>query len=448
LVSRRSPGHVSGQRKPVRIFTKDQIAAMLHPFFRLFAALLLFVVVSPSFSADEAKPLGKPALLVGYFPQWGIYDQPQYFVKNVVASGAAQMLDQLNYAQGFIVNARCAVADPNADLQFTYTAANSVDGSVDDPAAPLRGSFHQLHELKKQYPQLKVLISLEGKAAGFANAAKPENRSAFVASCIDMFVHGHLAPGVNAPGIFDGFDLDWEYPGEEDAQNYTALLQEFRRQLDAVRPGLTLTIAAGPSPHMYHGVDFAEVAKTVDLIGLMNYDYSGPWHNQTGFHAPLYSDHGGNADGTVRAYENEGVPAEKLLLGVPFYGYSWKSVSAENHGLFQPGEAVHEDRPYSYIQTLIKASTVYRDPTAQAPWLYDGDVFWTYEDPVSARFKGAYAGQHHLGGVMVWQLGEDSSDGQLLKAVHAGMRAPALPEQIAAQPLPHSSSTATGAAKE
>ena len=166
--------------------------------------------------------------------------------------------------------------------------------------------------------------------------------------------------------IFDGFDLDWEYPGEGDAQNYLALLQEFRKQLDAVHPGLQLTIAAGPSPHMYHGVDFAEVAKSVDLIGLMNYDYSGPWHKETGFHAPLYSDHGGNADGTVRAYENEGVPANKLLLGVPFYGYSWKSVGAENHGLFQPGEAVHEDRPYNYIQTLVKASTMYRDPAAQA----------------------------------------------------------------------------------
>jgi chitinase len=384
---------------------------------------------------------------VGYFPQWGIYDQPQYFVKNLVESGAVSLLDQLNYAQGFIVKARCSVADPNADIQMTYTAANSVDGSSDDPSAPLRGSFHQLQELKKRYPQLKILISLEGKAAGFAEAAKPENRVAFVASCIDMFVRGHLAPGVEAAGIFDGFDVDWEYPGEEDAANYSALLTEFRKQLDAVRPGLRLTIAAGPSPNMYHGVDFAEVAKTVDLIGLMNYDYSGPWHKETGFHAPLYSEHGGNADGTVRAYEEEGVPPEKLLLGVPFYGYSWKSVGSENHGLFQPGEAIHEDRPYSYIQTLVKTSTVYRDPTAKAPWLYDGDTFWTYEDPISARFKGAYAEQHHLGGVMVWHLGEDTSDGQLLKAVHEGMHALPASEQIAAQPA-RTSSEASGPVKE
>ena len=118
-------------------------------------------------------------------------------------------------------------------------------------------------------------------------------RAAFVSSCIDTFVRGHFGPQIHARGIFDGFDVDWEYPEPEDAANYLALLKEFRKQLDAVRPGLRLTIAAGPSPHMYHGVDFGEVAKVVDEIGLMNYDYSGPWRKVTGFHAPLYSEQGG-----------------------------------------------------------------------------------------------------------------------------------------------------------
>jgi len=411
-----------------------------------FSSLLVLCVWLPCMGISGAAQESPKPLLVGYFPQWGIYNDPPYYVKDLITSGSAPLLDQLNYAQGFIVNARCAVADPNADLNLTYTAVNSVDGSADNPASPLRGSFHQLQELKKLYPRMKILISLEGKAASFAEAAQPENRAAFVSSCIDMFVRGHFSAGTDGPGIFDGFDLDWEYPQQEDAPNYLALLQEFRKQLDAARPGLKLTIAAGPSPRMYHSVDFSAVAKVVDLVGLMNYDYSGPWRKETGFHAPLYSDHSGSADGTIKQYEEDGVPAEKLLLGVPFYGYSWKSVGAENHGLFQPGEAVHEDRPYRYIQTLIGASTVYRDETAQAPWLYDGDTFWTYEDPVSARFKSAYAAQHHLGGVMVWELGEDSSDGQLLKAVNAGLRTPSAQPQIAGESS--ISSSATGAAKE
>ena len=101
----------------------------------------------------------------------------------------------------------------------------------------MRGSFHQLQELKKLYPRMKILISLEGKAASFAEAAQPENRAAFVSSCIDMFVRGHFAAGADAPGIFDGFDLDWEYPQQEDAPNYLALLQEFRKQLFVMRQG-------------------------------------------------------------------------------------------------------------------------------------------------------------------------------------------------------------------
>ncbi len=395
---------------------------------------VLFFLLSGTSTLSAADGTASKPLLVGYFPQWGIYNEPQYFVKNLITSGGIRLLDQLNYAQGFIVNARCAVADPNADLNLAYTAANSVDGSADDPASPLRGSFHQLQELKKLYPQVKILISLEGKAPSFAEAALPENRAAFVASCMDMFVRGHLAAGVDAPGVFDGFDVDWEFPSPEDAPNYLALLQEFRKQLDATRPGLKLTIAVGPSTGMYHGVDFAAVAKVVDLIGLMNYDYSGPWHKETGFHAPLYSEHSGSADRTVREYEEAGVPGEKLLLGVPFYGYAWNSVGEENHGLFQPGEAVHQDRPYRYIQTLIASSTVYRDPAAQAPWLYDGDTFWTYEDPVSARFKGEYAQQNRMGGVMVWELGEDSNDAQLLQAVDAGLRMPMSQPPVTTEP--------------
>ncbi|QNI31025.1 glycoside hydrolase family 18 protein [Alloacidobacterium dinghuense] len=413
-----------------------------------FSSLLLLSILLSGLNlfgetANPAKPL-----LVGYFPQWGIYNDPPYFVKDLITSGSATLLDQLNYAQGFIVNARCAVADPNADLSLAYTKANSVNGKADSASSQLRGSFHQLQEFKKRYPRIKILISLEGKAHSFAEAAKPENRAAFVSSCIDTFMRGHFAPQIHARGIFDGFDVDWEYPEPEDAANYLALLQEFRKQLDAVRPGLKLTIAAGPSPHMYHGVDFGEVAKVVDEIGLMNYDYSGPWRKVTGFHAPLYSENGGSADRTVQDYEDAGAPPEKLLLGVPFYGYSWNSVGEENHGLFQPGEAVHQDRPYRYIQTLIASSTVYRDPAAQAPWLYDGNTFWTYEDPASARFKGEYAQEHGLGGVMVWELGEDSIDAQLLKAVNAGLRLPAAQPQIAREPVISGGSESTGAAKE
>ncbi len=295
---------------------------------------------------------------------------------------------------------------------------------------------------------MKILISLEGNAASFADAAQPENRAAFVSSCIDMFVRGRFGPGIKASGIFDGFRHRLGVSKPEDAPNYLALLQEFRKQLNAVHPGLKLTIAAGPSPGMYYSVDFAAVAQVVDLVGLMNYDYVGPWRKETGFHAPLYSEHSGSADRTVRAYEDAGVPADKLLLGVPFYGYSWKAVSAENHGLFQPGEAVHQDRPYRYIQTLIASSTVYRDPAAQAPWLYDGDTFWTYEDAVSARFKSEYAQQRVLGGVDGVGTRRGFKRRTVVESGKRGIaRAPTRPK-VACQPAALSDSLNVGAAKE
>src|SRR5580692_10461064 len=145
--------------------------------FSSFLLLLLFFL-APCAGMLGAAEIPARQLLVGYFPQWGIYNDPPYYVKDLITSGSAQLLDQLNYAQGHIMNARCAVADPNADLNLTYTAVNSVDGSADNPISPLRGSFHQLQELKKLYPRMKILISLEGKAASFADAAQPEKRAA------------------------------------------------------------------------------------------------------------------------------------------------------------------------------------------------------------------------------------------------------------------------------
>ena len=411
----------------------------------------------PSPNNPAKAPRG---VVVGYFPQWGAYTN--YFPRNLLLSGGAAQLDQINYAQGFVTNGHCSVADPHADLDLTFTAENSVSGVADNPASPFRGDLHQIAELKQRFPHLKVLISLEGRAADFAVDAKPENRQAFVASCVDTFLRGHLAPGIDAGTLFDGIDIDWEYPRDEDAANYQALLNDLRQAMDSLRPGLRLSVAVGPSPRMYPGVDMAAVARTVDQIGLMNYDYNGPWQHTTGFIAPLFSDApegtpaGGTVERTVLAYKAAGVPPSKLLLGLPFYGYGWHQVDATDDGLHQPGQAIRGDRPYSYLQTLISKDpltapqpasppppteaappatprvtpansttppdgtarifTVHRDTRSQAPWLFDGDTFWTYEDPTSIRFKVGFAIEQGLGGVMAWELGEDAPDAALLKA--------------------------------
>jgi chitinase len=412
---------------------------------RCTAVSTLAIICLFFFQSDpHARPLRKRAkaahpLLVGYFPQWGLYYDQPYYVKQLVDNGSVALLDQINYAQGFVSNGKCSVADPNADLNTTYTAENSVSGEPDDPASPFRGYFHQLKELKKRYPRLKILISLEGAAAGFAHDAQAENRKAFVASCIDTFIRGNFAPGIHEPGIFDGFDVDWEYPQDADAANFTALLREFRKQMRAVRPGLRLSIAVGHSPHMHTGVDFAAIAPLVDQVGVMNYDYTGPWSHTTGFLAPLFSNptdphHPNSIETNIADYIAAGIPAGKLLMGVPFYGYGWTGVNQTNNGLYQSGHAVRGDQPYRYIRTLIENSSVYRDPRSQAPWLYDGQNFWTYEDAVSVRYKVSYAANQHLGGVMIWELSEDTADAILLNTASSALLNPIPATAFAAEP--------------
>lgn len=378
------------------------------------------LALSLSFLAGSAQSQAPRPLLTGYFPQWGLYASPQYTVKNV--ADKAGKLDQINYAQGFVTGGHCSVADPNADTNYTFSAAQSVDGIADTPTQPLRGSFNQMIKLKRRYPHLKLILSLEGKAADFSADAQPGTRAAFVQSCVDLWIRGNVAPGVSIGTLFDGIDIDWEFPHTEDATNYIELLKEFRRQMNAARPGTLLNIAVGPSPRMMGGADVSIVAGLVDQIGLMTYDFTGPWVQHTGFVSALSGDVGsGTVTRTVGAYRAAGVPAEKLLVGVPFYGYGWRLVPEDNNGLFQEGEPIHGDRPYREIETKIATSKVYRDTNSQAPWLFDGDVFWTYEDPISVTAKAHYALDQGIGGLMIWELGEDNEAGALLDAAYQGL---------------------------
>ncbi len=429
---------------------------------RLAYAVLLWSLAATMWagSPPRQRSVAKPKV-VAYFGQWGVYDH--FFVKNLVNSGAVRQLDQINYAQGFVTGGHCSVADPNADLNMVFSAADSVTGVADDPAQPFRGNLHQLVELKRRYPKIKVLLSLEGQARDFAADAQPAAREAFVRSCVELFVRGHLAPGVEAPRLFDGIDVDWEYPHGEDGANFVALLGEMRRQMDAARPGLLLTIAAGPSPRMYGGVDLSAVNGLVDQVGLMNYDYNGPWNQRTGFLAPLYTEEGqgGSVERSVHEWEEAGIPAPKLLLGLPFYGYGWHGVGKTDNGFWQAGQSIRGDRPYPFFRDLLTPPAVvsaavkeaaaggttdvlpaksaavaqmsppppfvlYRDPRSKAPWLFDGGTFWTYEDPTSARTKARFARDEHLGGVMAWELSEDSEDSALLRAAHQGLLGPGL----------------------
>ena len=407
--------------------------------------LLAATLLLPASATSIAQAHGKPAAwkapeaatqIVGYFPQWGVYNR-RYVPLDLIRSGAMQTLTQLDYAQGNIKDNACIVADPTADLNVAFKAEDSVDGNADAPDSLFRGNFHQLQMLRTKYPKLRILISLEGKRELFEEAAKPEHRVAFVHSCVARFLQGHIAPGVEAK-LFDGIDVDWEYPDAAHAADFYALMEEFRRQMDAPDQDVpkqrrvnaadahfTLSIASGASHKAIDPIDWARVAKSVDQVGVMTYDFQGPWSHDTGFVAPLRSDdpEAETVASVIDAYLVAGVPARQLLLGLPFYAYQWHNVARGTHdGLYSKGDPVRGNLNQSTAAALLSGSPdakLYRDTFSQAPWIYDGDNFLTFEDSVSLAAKRSFSVQKQLGGMMIWELSGDTADAQLLRALRS-----------------------------
>ncbi len=405
---------------------------------------------------------GDPARVVGYFTQWGIYTQG-YRVKELDTSGAASRLTHLIYAFGNVRDNRCELGvlkatDPDtgeggdayADYSRTYSAAESVDGKADTWGQPLRGHWNQLKKLKARHPHLKVMISLGGWtwSRGFAEAARPENREAFVASCIDAYIHGNLplfdhagGPGA-AAGVFDGFDIDWEYPAAcgltcgnaEDSANFTALLAEFRRQLDAVRPGLLLSAAVGAGIDKIRVTEPGQYQRHVDFINLMTYDFHGSWESRTNFHSALFDSPNDPSTGDAKLYNTHdaveamlarGVPASKLHLGVASYGRGWTEVKSTNNGLYQSGKPAPGSLGSgieSYRVLAARDAPRFVDPHSRASWTYDGKTFWSFDDPQTLADKTTYAKVQGLGGVFLWDFSGDDAAGSLITAISDGLR--------------------------
>ncbi len=410
---------------------------------------------------NGTTPPGGDKNVIGYFTQWGIYGR-NYRVKDIDTSGAASRLTHINYAFGNVRNNRCEVgrtipSNPNtgeggdafADYTKSFSAAESVDGVGDTWDQPLRGNWNQLKELKAKHPGLKVLISLGGWtwSRGFSEAARPANRQAFVASCIDAYIKGNLpttdgAGGAGAAlGVFDGIDIDWEYPvacgltcgSPEDNANFTALLAEFRRQLDAVRPGLLLTVATGAGIDKIRVTDPGTYHQYLDFINVMTYDFHGAWDPQTNHHSALFDSPNDpstgdqamyNSNDAIEAYLSRGVPASKLNLGIGYYGRGWTNVPNANNGLYQSGSAApgtYEAGIEDWKVLKNKPGTIYTDANARATWKYDGNTFWSYDTPAMITEKMNYVKAQSLGGAFFWEFSGDDAQGTLTKTISDGL---------------------------
>ncbi|MFE6840510.1 glycoside hydrolase family 18 protein, partial [Streptomyces sp. NPDC057705] len=394
--------------------------------------------------------------------QWGVYGR-DFQVQDLEANGSAGKLTHINYAFGNISpQGTCFTgnvpgeADAWADYVRPLDAENSVDGVADTPEQALAGNFNQLRELKARHPGLKVLISLGGWSwsTHFSDAAlTPASRKAFVESCIDLYIKGNLPQDGSrggagaAAGVFDGIDLDWEWPGSaanegtvfrpEDKKNFTALISEFRTQLDAYAKSrrketkyeLTAFVPTAPAK-IDAGFDVRRIMRDLDFVTLQGYDFHVSGESKTAQQSALYARGDFSVDGTVDAWRLRGAPAHKLVMGMPFYGQGWTGVSGGGDGMGQPAtgpapatwSAGYED--YKALKKLADSGTyqVHRDRRGGHAWLFDGTTLWTYDDPQVLRTKTAYVREHGLGGAMFWSLDADTSDGELMTAVDRGLR--------------------------
>ncbi|MEG3614609.1 glycosyl hydrolase family 18 protein [Isoptericola haloaureus] len=426
---------------------------------------------------------------VGYFTQWGVYGR-DFHVKDLDTSGVAADLTHINYAfgnihhetlecfeankaQGTGPNGSDGAGDAYADYGKSYSAAESVSGEADAWDQPLAGSFNQLKQLKEKHPQLKVMISLGGWtwSKNFSRAAATaESRQKFVASCLDLYIEGNLpvidgrgGPGA-AAGVFDGIDIDWEWPGsfnglegnhvdvENDAENFRLLLAEFRAQLDALGAEtgedylLSAFLPANPADIAAGGWNDPRNFDSLDFGNVQGYDLHGAWDPAlTGHQGNLYDDPADPREPSrqfsvhqaVQEYVGAGIDPAQLGLGLAMYGRGWQGATAADAwgpaSGAAPGTWEDGNEDYDVLKTL---GTEYYDAEIGAAWRYDGNQWWSLDTPQSVTQKVGYVRDQGLGGGMWWDLSGDE-EGELVDALAAGLYTGAAgPVDVPDQPEP------------
>ncbi|WP_250028975.1 glycoside hydrolase family 18 protein [Paractinoplanes maris] len=398
--------------------------------FVLIILILLGLTAGLTACGTEEEPAPAPAApkVVGYFAGWGVYAR-DFQVKDLDAGGAASRLTHLLYAFGKVTGGKCTVADRWADYEKPIDAASSVDG-VADAGAELRGNIGQLRKLKKKHPGLRVLWSFGGwtGSAGFTEAARDPD--AFAASCHDLLTDPRWT------GVFDGIDVDWEYPNacglKCDKSGPDALARMLGSLRSAFGPDAVITAAVPADVSKLTATDYRAAAGSADWLSAMTYDYSGAGGDdpakaqKTAPHSPLTTYPGiaretANTSATVDELLGLGVPASKVLLGIGFYGRGWTGVSAAEPGGDASGPAAGRyEKGLEDYQVLIRRCP----PTgvvAGTAYAFCGSQWWSYDTPGTIRTKMAYARSKALGGAFVWELSGDTPQSDLLTAVADGL---------------------------
>ena len=349
-------------------------------------------VGSPSETQNQS--LDPARKIVGYYAAWSSY--AGYTPDKIDVS----KLTHINYA----------FANIGSDLRIAL-------GYPDvDPA-----NISRLNQLKNSNPNLKTILSVGGWtwSGRFSDVSlTQESRANFADSCVEFLVRYG----------FDGIDIDWEYPVSggistnirrpEDKYNFTLLLQTLREKLDA-RGAVDgkkylLTFAGAAGTWYTNNTELSKISQYVDYANIMSYDIHGTWEPYTNFNAPLYNSdplqsYSISVDSSIQNWLRAGFPKDKLVMGVPFYGFIYKAVGSANNGLFQTYSGAASISYANIASNYLNNSSYirYYNSTAKVPWLFDGSTFLSYEDEQSISEKARYVKDSGLSGVMIWELSQD-----------------------------------------
>ncbi|KAF6206607.1 hypothetical protein GE061_017843 [Apolygus lucorum] len=313
-----------------------------------------------------------------------------------------------------------------AGLDTTTWKLKSLDPYNDLEENYGKGSFKKMTALKSSHPQLKVTLAVGGWNEGSANysemAADPAKRAPFVASALEMVQKYD----------FDGLDLDWEFPTQrggrpEDKENFVALIKDLKSALKPNGYILTAAVSAGIET-LKKGYKLKEVGDALDYVHLMCYDYHGSWDSMTGSNSPLgpITDEL-TIESSVAYVLANGIPAKKLVLGLPMYGRTFMldstpqpnatrklgELTVPGAGFQGPFTRTNGFLGFNEICIELKKEgwSTHWDEKSNTPFAVNDDKVMSYDDARSIKLKTIYAMDLDLAGVLVWSLDTDDFQG-------------------------------------
>lgn len=387
-------------------------------------AKLLKWILIPALFLFWVPLYGQQKDLIGYYPSWKWQKNRERLNHHLIPY---EKLSQVTYAFFYPLESGEIVGmDPIADSYLLKGEMDSLSGNI-KPNSSMVDLAHR--------HSAKVVLSIGGweNSNNFSQvAADPQKRAKFAHGCVKH---------INDYG-FDGIDVDWEFPGyvrhkgtPQDKQNFTLLLQTVRDSLQALgkRTGKYYLLSASLPAAASHlpDIEVQKITEILDRLNIMTYDLFGPWgkisnHNSALF-GPAQGDSARCLDGAFKLYHNEhNVPAEKINLGVAFYGHAYGNCTQiySAHGgadtkIFPADDGVN----YARIAERFDLFKRLWDNKAQAPYLVSESqkILVSFDDEESVARKADYVKEKKAGGLIIWTLlGDCLKDGRtpLLDAIY------------------------------